>query len=472
MEENNITLKIKYTVESSVDSQTILDYIKNYNNVLRFTYNRLVDGNYTQKEITSLQNSMNNIFIDSWLRQSAYYESKAMLSSIDELNKTLEDDKKIDKRSIIFGSKDNFIDRCKGVKNREEFLHERNHGLYSVGESTKNGNRKFRIQSNSCIIFQPNRKTNVTLNLQSVSKKWKKYIDSLIVLQNNKVIPITYRLDLEYIHVTFDLNAIEEIKPYKYKKNRVLAVDMNPNYVGYSVVDWKSETSYNVIDSGMFSMKPLNDLQNSSHYSSDDKKSKYFNDKRRFEIVEIAHRLVKLCKHFKCECLALEGLQMFAKDNKKGRRFNRQVNNQWCRDLFVKQITKITKLHQIKLFEVRPEYSSFIGNLLYRKENLPDPVLSSIEIGRRAIEFNLQYCLRIKDIKYNIIYPDLKPVKTTVEKSLEELGYCEQFNDWKELYSSIKNSKQRYRVLLDELPQSRVFSIKYKRRKEILYTFV
>ena len=109
---------------------------------------------------------------------------------------------------------------------------------------------------------------------------------------------------------------------------------------------------------------------------------------------------------------------------------------------------------------------------MYRKENLPDPVLSSIEIGRRAIEFNLQYCLKIKDIKKNIIYPDLKPVKTTVEKSLEELGYCEQFNDWKELYSSIKNSKQRYRVLLDELPQSRVFSIKYKRRKEILYTFV
>ena len=37
---NIITLKIKYSTDENSKSR-ILEYIKNYNNVLRFTYNRL-----------------------------------------------------------------------------------------------------------------------------------------------------------------------------------------------------------------------------------------------------------------------------------------------------------------------------------------------------------------------------------------------------------------------------------------------
>ena len=35
------TIKIKYTSESK---DVILEFIKNYNNVLRFTYNRVIEG--------------------------------------------------------------------------------------------------------------------------------------------------------------------------------------------------------------------------------------------------------------------------------------------------------------------------------------------------------------------------------------------------------------------------------------------
>ena len=50
-------------------------------------------------------------------------------------------------------------------------------------------------------------------------------------------------------------------------------------------------------------------------------------------------------------------------------------------------LTKRCNIHNIKLLKVKSEYSSFIGNFLYRHLNLPDMVLASIEIGRRGYEF-------------------------------------------------------------------------------------
>ena len=70
--------------------------------------------------------------------------------------------------------------------------------------------------------------------------------------------------------------------------------------------------------------------------------------------------------------------------------------------------------------KVKPEYSSFIGNFLYRSLNLPDMVLASIEIGRRGYEFYNQYISKTKEIKKNIIKPDLSMFNKLYLKSLEE----------------------------------------------------
>jgi len=34
---------------------------------------------------------------------------------------------------------------------------------------------------------------------------------------------------------------------------------MNPNYIGWSIVDWKSETEFKLVKSGIYSIKTLND---------------------------------------------------------------------------------------------------------------------------------------------------------------------------------------------------------------------
>ena len=93
---NQITLKIKYSTDEQSKTR-ILEYIKNYNNVLRFTYNRL-HGNkdLKTKEITVLQKSMNNVFVDSHFKNSAIFDSKSLLRN----------------EKVIFGGKKLFIDRC------------------------------------------------------------------------------------------------------------------------------------------------------------------------------------------------------------------------------------------------------------------------------------------------------------------------------------------------------------------------
>ena len=88
MDENLITLKIKYSCKSDEDSLIVQSYINNYNNVLRFTYNRKVDSpSITDVELNVLQKGMNNVFLGCWFLSSARVEVKEMLKSIDELNK-------------------------------------------------------------------------------------------------------------------------------------------------------------------------------------------------------------------------------------------------------------------------------------------------------------------------------------------------------------------------------------------------
>ena len=48
--------------------------------------------------------------------------------------------------------------------------------------------------------------------------------------------------------------------------------------------------------------------------------------------------------------------------------------------------------------------------------------LASFEIGRRVYEFYNQYITKIKDIKKNIVFPDLQMYNSFLAKSLEEFG--------------------------------------------------
>ena len=91
--------------------------------------------------------------------------------------------------------------------------------------------------------------------------------------------------------------------------------------------------------------------------------------------------------YYKCQLISIEDLNIKSKDLDKGKRFNKLVNNSWCRNTFVNNLIKRCNIFNIKLLKVKPEDRSFIGNFLYRSLNLPDMILASIEIGRRGYQF-------------------------------------------------------------------------------------
>ena len=455
---NIITLKLKYSTDENSKSR-ILEYIKNYNNVLRFTYNRLHENkDLKTKEITELQKSMNNVFVDSHFKNSAIFDSKTLLHN--------------DK--VIFGGKKLFIDRCQNKISKEEFRLNKLRPLYSVGESSRKGNRKFLIITENHIIFKPTREEHFLLEINP-SKNYQNYLIQLSQLAEEKKIPIDFKLGFEYIYVSFDLNKLKSERIISDKiKDRYFAIDMNPNYVGYTVIEWYDKKEYKIIDKGAISLKDLNNYDDSlkgKGFSSESKERKYVSNKRNYEISDIAHKLEKIANHYKCENFVMEDLSIPSKDNGKGKRFNRLCNQQWCRNRFCNIIKKLCKLDKIKILEVIPNYSSFIGNLVYRKERLPDFVLASIEISRRGYEFNHQYILKDKDKKKNIVQGNFDEDKVVYAQSLEELGIDEIPSSFQDLYDKVKKSvKEEYRFPLEKCSVT-VFSKNSIRNYQTLYKF-
>ena len=428
-------LKIKYQTDDQ-SLHIIQDYMKQYSSAQHFVYNRIQD-NKSQKDIKQQVKQLNNVnLLDSWFVQCIFYDIPK-------------------KQKIIFGGKKNYFQRLKNNISKEQFKLKRLSPIYSIGEvvnKSVKGNRKFHIEQDlENILFKPNKLTKINLQLIGLNKR-KQILSKLYQKQERKEIKIAYKLDLEYIYIIFEETDIYNYET-KFIKNRVLSLDLNPNYIGWSIVDWKSEAEFNVIKSGVYSIKKLNDkdfnLKNKG-YNSDSKERKYISDKRNFETIQIVKNIINKSIYYKCQLISIEDLNIKTSDKELGNRFNKLVNNSWCRNTFVNNLTKRCNIHNIKLLKVKSDYSSFIGNFLYRHLNLPDMVLASIEIGRRGYEFYNQYISKVKEIKKNIIRPNLSMFNKLYLKSLEEFKLQPIYKDLIELYNFFKKSKLKYRLSIDD----------------------
>ena len=448
------TIKLKYECDCS---GLIQEYINQYNHVYRVAYNRLNNS----ESVSYSKLKLNNIdLLDSWFIQSAITEAK------NKINQTGINSK------IIFGGKSNFIKRCKGKITKEEFLSKRYIPLCSYGEQksgTKvvHGNRKFKLNQELNQITLKLKNQKVILKLQQIKSSNLKWL--LTKVYKQQVLddcPIQYKIDKNYVYISFEETIIQkQHKSYKQLDNRILGIDLNPNYIGWSIVDWKSESQFKVINSGVYSLKDINDKEyefKKQKLDSSDPVRIYLNNKRKHEVIEIVKNLVNKALYYKVQLVSIEDLSIQSRDNKKGRRFNKQVNNQWIRNEFINNLNKRCNIFGIKILNVKPEYSSFIGNFLFRSLDLPDPILSSIEIGRRGYEFYNQYVTKVKEIKRNIIQPDYNKFNYLITKSLEEFGLLNEFSSLVEIYCLLKKSKRTYRLSVTWFQEqfSRLFSTK------------
>lgn len=451
------TIKINYRT-SEENKNIILKYMKNQNNVIKFIYNRLLEDNkLTQKQLTSLSNSMNNIFVDSWFKQSAIYKAKDLLETNDK---------------VIFGGKKLFHDRIKNKINKEEFQIKKLMPIYLIGESNRKGNRKFdfRIIEQNLIIFKLNFETKINLQLPKLRKNFRKELITLQELMENQKIPVLVSLDLENIYISFEEQKLNLNINYEKVNNRIMSIDLNPNYIGYSIIDWKSEDQFTIIKKEVLSIKDLNDKQfnlKKMKISSNDKLMKKIVNKRHFEIFEITKYLSNIAKYYKIEYFGMDSLNIKSSKKCQGAKYNRLVNNFWNRNKLVDNLTRRLKLNGIKVISIPCQYSSVVGNLIYNQN--PDMIASSIEMNRRC------FILVNKLDKKDIIFPDFKKSIVVIKTSLEECFgnkiIIESIKDWKQLYNKIKNLKLRYRVSLEN-KYSKVFRLFNRKSFINCYQFI
>ena len=397
------TIKLPATFNEKIEED-----IRVYSSVVRYSFNRFQEG-MKIKEIYHLCSEKFNL--GSHLLNCANREAQNLF-------------KREGNKKVIFGD---FKRRIKGLISNEEFKISKLRGFTSEGQANQKGNRHFKFDiENNTIIYKRNKKEHISLELPILKKKVKEELLKVQYLMEEKKIPVTIKLKNNYIFITFDESIVHEsLKLKDLKSNRVMGIDLNPNYIGFSILEFKDE-KFKVIKKGVFDVTLLN---------KDFKKNK-----KRHELREINHKMIRICKHYKVSKICVEDLSIKSSDKGQGKTFNRLCNNQWNREVTISNLKVLASTHGIELIEVNPIYSSFVGNIEYGDEKTPDMIASSIEIARRGYKKFLK----------GWFYPtlNLEKVKNKFNQWKEEI-YSDVKN-WKELFLKVKKSGMRYRFQLNE----------------------
>jgi IS605 OrfB family transposase len=187
---------------------------------------------------------------------------------------------------------------------------------------------------------------------------------------SEKKIPVMFRLKKNKIYISYDEKIVEKEKQFKVLfQNRILGIDLNPNYFGISILEFNHKDNFKVLHKEVID---LTELQ---------KKTK---NKIHFELYEINHRILRLCKKWHVAKIAVEDLNFKKNDKFWDKDLNRLCRSQF-RYSFVKQhLQTLCNVYGVECIEVNAAYSSIIGNFVYGSDICPDMVAASIEIARRA----------------------------------------------------------------------------------------
>ena len=417
----------------------VLDDMRIFSSIVRMAFNRF-QGGLAEKEVRAYVSQ--RFLHNSWFIQSAVKEAQAIYLARG-------------KEKIIFGGKWNLKQYLKGLISKEQFKSARMMPVCSCGEMLRYGNRLFSFDLlNNRVFYKPSRSVRKEIQFCPVKKKLAHELSIVQELAEQKKMPVTVKFTDKHLYLTYDESLVYNEAYKGLKASRVLGIDMNPNYIGVSVIEFGTNNEFKVLYREVYD---LTALTKPSGKVSGDIKSKYLTNKLKHETIAIAHKINRLVDYWKCGKLAVEDLSIKPKDQKKGRNFNRLCNNKWERQLFVNKLKMLAGIHHYELVEVNPAYSSIVGNFAYGSPTTPDMVAASIEIARRAY----------KKFEKGWFYPKFS-VETQDERWKQTLGGVKT---WKNLFLKVKEAKLKYRFLLSDYIGNAVLSITHRQYMWKAYTF-
>ena len=237
-----IKLKIMNTIDLNYE-------LKTYNSVVHFAYNRFHDDNSAkEKDVRPQVNQLFKGKLNSWLLQCAIKDGKA----IQERN----NDKK-----VIFGGKTLYKRYLRKLITKEEFIKQRQLPISSQGEMLQKGNRMFDFNfDNQSLVFKISKDKHINIQLGNIHKKLQKELNKLNELCYDKKATVSIKLNNDYIWITYDEKLLSNSMKFNcLKDNRVMGLDLNPNYIGLSVIEFNKENNFKVLYKQVFDLKYLKD---------------------------------------------------------------------------------------------------------------------------------------------------------------------------------------------------------------------
>ena len=349
--------------------------------------------------------------------------------------------------NICFGGRLNLQRRTKGLITKEEWKELRKYPMVFYGETSRKGNRFFDFKdlSEGKVLFKLE-STKIKIPITFSNRKHSKELFLLQEMCMNKEIPLTIKLTSDKIHISFDESKLNDTnfdhKLYQKEKpkhlskegtknywrtkfqeheenlkqgklDRYLAIDINPNEIGFVVADRDLE----IIEHGCYKIE-----------------GKVSENKRKYEYSQIVKDLFTKVKHYRVSYFIIEDLENLNKDNFGNKISNRKNKLEFKKNYIFSLVTRRCNETGTILRKVNPVYSSFIGNLTY---DMYDPIASSIEICRRGInQFNKGFKLFPEYCLDNIL-------TDKIDKYVDP----SHFNTFRELYKSIRDKSYRRKDL-------------------------
>ena len=426
------TISFRFKYEDKKLQEVLLEDSRICSSMKRFVFNRLLE----KKSKVEINAELKEKFkCNSYLRNSEIIDGSMAFDSSKKRN--------CDK--LYFGQFKRFQ---KGLITKEEYKDSRNTGIYSVGEANQKGNRLFKVDvQNGKIIYKRACKEHYDLIIdEKLNQKRKSLLLTIQSLMEEKKATITVRLKNDRIYLTYDEKVVEKEKQFKdLKSNRVLGIDLNPNYFGISIIEFDEKNEFKILYKEAIDVSKL---QSESRNKID------------FELHQINHHILNLCKNFKVSKLSVEDLK-FKKNRFWNKNLNRLCKNQFRYSMVKSHLSTLCSTYGVELIEVNAAYSSIIGNFVHGGDNTPDMVAASIEIARRAYKKFEKGWFQPKFVE------NKRLMQVLGNQWKEELGHG--YQSWKGLSGEIKELKLKYRFPL--LPNHAVFSKFHNKMLSYFYVF-
>lgn len=381
----------------------------------------------SQKELVKMnyENYHNKVKVIEKILNDKTKKKNALLSKLAKRQRKLEYFKNfIDTNtipSVVFGTKDMFLRRCKGLISNQEWKDCRNNRFYSRGDKTKNGNPNLRIITNNSMSFLEISTLEKTKSNRAIKIQVPIYLPQKLSKKTGKVNGISYRelflnhlntgeaYQVEmikknnkyYCHITFELPKTDVVYT---GHNGIIGINTNPDGFALTMID--------------------NHGNHKWHTYLKQHELLYAKDNRRGNLCgELVKQVILIAKTYECG-IAIENLK-FKNDKDVNSKFARIKNN----FIYSKLLTMLESTcyrEGIELVKVHPAYTSKIG--LYKYCHQYGMVVhngAAMVIARRSYKF-----------KESI--PQILIDKYVDEKYKDKLNYYHQWKKWSIIDKNIK----------------------------------